>query len=288
MRDSGRTHRQSRLHPIGGIGWVGILALLLLAVLLAIEVWSAHGVLYEFYRLLAENTSSTSNIALLAASALELIVLNLLYPSFGIWALGYLLAAFWLARRERRLVRFVAVPAWCFAETFIIYSPWSFELSSGIAGAFNSSISGYIPVAIAMVVHAWILWLATRSRRVPIIFLGIIVLAFLWDVLLPDRTRALNFGLLEAIGWRTIVIRGARTWFVPVSLLIIHVTMCGVMIDWALRDRRQPDLSTECGSCGYSRAGLMADVCPECGHKLQSAPSPIEQREMGEGGVRAT
>ncbi|MCA3005077.1 MAG: hypothetical protein LW650_06795 [Planctomycetaceae bacterium] len=67
-------------------------------------------------------------------------------------------------------------------------------------------------------------------------------------------------------------------WFIAAPPVWLVCTIIGLR--WVVRPRwpRMQDRVSLCGSCGYSRAGLTADLCPECGSLLPVQPAPGTSR----------
>ncbi len=276
-----------RLHPVRGIGWVGFVCIAFFLTLAIGEILSPLGLRYEMLRVVAEHTPSTSSWALLLASWLALAGQNVhLYTSWGIVALLYLYPAFWLAPRDRTVLRFFVIPAWCVIESVFVYSPWSYLFADRLASAAGFPwLAATIPTLSAAIVHAALLWFATRQLSIPLTLLALIALSLTWDSVAPWGQIQLIPGVPVVFSFRDVEFRGASISAVSWSFMIIHGVMAFVIIRWALQERRRATDPLACKACGYSLEGITSNICPECG---VSAPSPVSRSEMGEGRVRAT
>lgn len=290
MPNSGRADKRRRLHPIGGIGWVGVAGILLLCAIAAVEAFSPYGLRFELLRAINANTHPRSTATLVAASTIAIYSISVtIYVSYGVLALLYLLPAFWLAPRERLTSRFVLMPAWCVAETAVLNSPWAYQAYDALATPIGlRQYYEFLPILIAGSGHFVLLWIATKSLRIPITLVILLAVAAAWSV--APVLGYLSLGPRGSIEMNShsIEFPGAAVFAIAWHVFVIHGVMTIVLIVWALRERERVRQTDRCAECGYSLVGIRAVRCPECGHALPSAPSPIEQREMGEGGVRAT
>jgi hypothetical protein len=265
MRRSGAPEF-SRLHPVHGIGWVGVVGIALFLTLAIGEILSPLGLRYELLRVIADRTPSTSGLANLAASTIALVGMNTyVYLSFGVLSLLYLLPAFWLAPRQRTVIRFVIIPLWCMIESFVLYSPWSFLLAQRMSGSLGLPYYEYAPCLVAVIGHAMLLWIATGRVRIGAIFLSLMAGAIAWDIAAPWFRVPLNYGVVHSVTTREITFQNAAFMALPWCFLLIHGVMAFVMIRWALRERRRATSTTACRACGYSLEGITSNICPECG-----------------------
>jgi hypothetical protein len=259
-------HPTNRLHPVRGIGWVGIVGIAFFLILAIGELLSPLGLRYEVLRLIAERTPSQSGKAILVASTIAIVGMNAyVYVSFGVLSLLYLLPAFWIAPRQRTVVRFILIPLWCVIESFALYSPWFWIIASHAQNAFGFGYHEYIPVSIAVIGHAILLWTATGRVYIAVTLLGVIAASVVWNVAAPWFRVPLNYGVLHSLTTHEISFQNAAFMALPWCFLLIHGMMAFVMIRWALRERRRASDPHACHACGYSLEGITSNICPECG-----------------------
>lgn len=246
-RASTPTEHDAPLPRLWGFGWRGALGLCVL-VPLAWAMISGVDLRYQLQVLVFERLGWNYGFCVNALLAFRnAFILSVVTPVTVCW----LLAVWHLVPIRNRgltygcaiLLSWVVPLAW-WNLTYPL--PWS------IAARFRVYPPGegkYVAVAIALdVLMAALAGYATRSKRIAV------TLGSVWLVGVFGQTFIRDEDWLDYYA------------------VAIQAVGLGVMLRWALRERRRVQHSHHCRACGYDLVGLTGGVCPECGGAI-SAPA---------------
>jgi|GEM_PF-6418065 len=121
----------------------------------------------------------------------------------------------------------------------------------------------------SLTIGAGLVWLATRSKFLALVWLGMIPCA----LILPAYWRSPLADWLDIPV--NLLLGGNTTWPLPGYAMFLLTGLAAIW--WGVRVRRELQLPGRCLGCGYELSGLNADNCPECGKGLRGGAAEISR-----------
>ncbi|MBL0927799.1 MAG: hypothetical protein IBJ11_09120 [Phycisphaerales bacterium] len=241
--------RQARLRPLWGFGWVGWIALAVLAALLIALArgWDLNLAVVRFTWWACGESSDVWFWWFARVWTPLHLVCEL--PIFMIFGPLYLAIAVFIAPRDRRRTRPLAGIAAVVAASIVLEFFW-IETTPFILGGSAWRVVAAATWASAL--NVALLWWLTRSW----IVLGAALLALGLSIL--NAAVGSWDGTAAGLAWET----GVRRQLAGVY----HLMLSTALIGWAIDARLTPILADPCAGCGYDLRGLPeVSACPECG-----------------------